>query len=342
MNTPKPKKLPSGSWRIQIQIDGKRKSITSKNKQEVIQKAKELYAGHQLEARSPLTVGKAMDKYIESKDCVLSPSTILAYKRYRTSYLQNIMNINLSDLTQEDIQRCVNEEYKQNRSPKTIRNAHGLLSAVIRTYRPTFILHTTLPQKAKREVRIFTEDEMQKVWQTSRGTEYEIPILLASWLGMRMSEILGLHYEDIIGDRIHIQRAIVRGENGEVEKSPKSISGDRWIKCPEKILNIIGIGQGRIVQLTSIQVYKGFLRCCDEASVVPCRFHDLRHFAASEAHSLGVPDKYLMRRMGHKTDNMLKTTYEHAMRDKEDSFADLIDSHMSALHTKMHTTSENP
>lgn len=337
MTTPKPVKLPSGSWRIQIQIDGKRRSITDKNKKEVVRKAKELLLSRQIEERSPLTVGRAIDNYIESKDCVLSPSTILAYKRYRTTYLQDIMSIPLSELTQEEVQRSVNEEYKHGRSPKTLRNAHGLLSAVIRTYRPQFCLYTTLPQKTKTEIRIFTEDEMTRVWQISTGTPYEIPILLASWLGMRMSEILGLRYEDITGGKIHIQRAIVRGENGEVEKPPKSISGDRWIKCPDEILNIIGTGSGRVVPMTSIMVYKGFLRICENAGVQPCRFHDLRHFAASEAHSLGVPDKYLMRRMGHKTDNMLKTTYEHVMRDKEDTFADIIDSHMSSLHTKMHT-----
>ena len=336
MTTPKPVKLPSGSWRIQIQIDGKRHSITSKDKKEVIRRAKEIYAGHQIEQKLPLTVGKAIDNYIESKDCVLSPSTILAYKRYRTTYLQDIMTVPLSELTQEEVQRSVNEEYKHGRSPKTLRNAHGLLSAVMRTYRPQFCLYTTLPQKTKTEIRIFTEDEMQRVWQAAEGTEYNLPILLASWLGMRMSEILGLYYEDIIGDRIHIHRAVVRGENGEVEKPPKSISGDRWVKCPDEILDIIGTGSGRVVPMTSIMVYKGFLRICETAGVQPCRFHDLRHFAASEAHSLGVPDKYLMRRMGHKTDNMLKTTYEHAMRDKEDAFADIIDSHMSSLHTKMH------
>lgn len=337
MTTPKPVKLPSGSWRIQIQIDGKRRSITDKNKKEVVRKAKELLLSRQIEERSPLTVGRAIDNYIESKDCVLSPSTILAYKRYRMTYLQDIMTIPLSELTQEEVQRSVNEEYKHGRSPKTLRNAHGLLSAVIRAYRPQFCLYTTLPQKTKTEIRIFTEDEMQRVWSAADGTEYNTAILLASWLGMRMSEILGLRYEDIIGGKIHIQRAIVRGENGEVEKPPKSISGDRWIKCPDEILDIIGTESGRVVPMTSIMVYKGFLRICDQAGVQPCRFHDLRHFAASEAHSLGVPDKYLMRRMGHKTDNMLKTTYEHVMRDKEDTFADIIDSHMSSLHTKMHT-----
>ena len=70
---------------------------------------------------------------------------------------------------------------------------------------------------------------------------------------------------------------------------------------------------------------------CKEAGVEPCRFHDLRHFAASEAHMLGVPDKYQMKRMGHKTDNMLRTVYQHTIKDKEDFFAQKIDEHMESL-----------
>ena len=68
MKTPKAKKLPSGNWRIQIQVDGKRMSVTGESKSEVQQKAKELYAGFKLEKRSPLTVGQAFDKYISERE----------------------------------------------------------------------------------------------------------------------------------------------------------------------------------------------------------------------------------------------------------------------------------
>lgn len=78
-------------------------------------------------------------------------------------------------------------------------------------------------------------------------------------------------------------------------------------------------------------IYNGFVRVCERAGVQHYRFHDLRHFAASEAHSLGIPDKYQMKRMGHKTDNMLKNVYQHTIRDKEDTFATLIDAHMTEL-----------
>ena len=75
--------------------------------------------------------------------------------------------------------------------------------------------------------------------------------------------------------------------------------------------------------------HKRFLR---NAELPNIRFHDLRHFAASEAHSLGVPDKYQMKRMGHKTDNMLKNVYQHTMKDKETFFSNTIDDHMRSIY----------
>lgn len=340
MKTPKPVKLPSGNWRIQVCIDGKRYSFTDSDPKEVKRRAKEAYAGVQVEKRSPLTVGKAIDKYISSKSAVLSPSTIMVYKRYRKNYLQCIMDIYISDLTQEDVQLAVSEDAAEGLSPKTVRNAHGMLSAVLKVYKPTMILRTSLPQKQKYEVRIPTEDEIIKIWDAAKGSRYELPILLGSWLGLRMSEIRGIKKSDLKDGYLHIQRAVVRGENGSTEKKTKTTSGDRWIKCPDEIAEMIRKveSDSYICDCYDTTLYSGFISICKKAGVEPCRFHDLRHFAASEAHFLGVPDKYAMQRMGHKTDNMLKTVYQHTMRDKEKVFANLIDSHMSELyfHTITH------
>ena len=347
MKVPKAKKLSSGNWRVQIQIDGKRYSCTGATKKEVQEKAKQLFAGVQMEKRIPMTVGKAIDRYIQEKTGTLSPSTLQGYKTIRKNYLQEIMKINLSDLSQGDIQMAVGIDSVSGKSPKTIRNAHGLLSAVLREYRPNFVLQTRLPQKKKYEARILTEDEMKKVWQAAKGSEYELPILLASWLGLRMSEIRGLKFKDVQPDgNLHICRAIVYGPDGDAEKGPKSISGDRYIKLPKEILRLIHnelgklpetmkneeIRESRICPYRANQIYLAFIEFCREVKIEPCRFHDLRHFAASEALALGIPDKYAMKRMGHKTDNMLKTVYQHTMKNKEDEFGDLIDRKMEELY----------
>lgn len=348
MRTPKPEQLKSGNWRIQLQIKGHRYSVTAPTKKEVREKAKQLYAGVEMEKRIPMTVGCAMDQYIAEKSGVLSPSTIRGYKSVRKNYFQDLMDINISDLTQGDIQLAVSNEALKGKSPKTVRNAHGLLNAVLEEFRPNFSAHTHLPEKQQTEMRIFTEEEMQKVWNVAKGTKYELPILLGSWMGLRMSEVRGLKFEDLKEGKLHIHTAVVRDSEGKsVEKGTKTVSGDRWIKCPGTIQHLIvverlkledagkdkeEIAKSYICPYADITIYKNFVSICAKARVEPCRFHDLRHFAASEAHALGVPNKYSMKRMGHKTENMLQNVYQHTMRDKEDEFGKLIDEKMEKLY----------
>lgn len=353
MKLPKATKLKSGNWRIQIQIDGHRYSCTGTTKKEAQEKAKQKYAGIQAEKRILLTVGVAIDKYIEQKSGVLSPSTIKGYRSYRNNYFQRIMKTNISDLTKGDIQVAVSSEAIAGKSPKTIKNAYGLLTATLREFRPDFVVNTKLPQKQPKEERILTEEEIMRVWKASEGSKYELPILLASWLGLRVSEVRGLQFGDIQNGRIHIQRAIIQDENKQdVVKGTKTASSNRWIKLPKPIADLIDkkakahpkygtkdISTEFICPMTRSSIYEGFIRRCKKAGVEPCTFHDLRHWAASEAHSLGVPNKYLEKRMGHSTDNMLKTVYEHAMADKEEAFNDLIDQKMEKLFETAHKTS---
>lgn len=335
MNIPKPKKQPSGNWRIQIMVNGKRYSVTDKDPKICKQKAKELYAGLDVEISvAPLTVGDAIDKYIESQIGTLSPSTIGVYKRYRKNYFKSLMCCHLKDLTSNIIQQAVSNERKRGKSPKTVKNAYGLLTATLKTFRPKFKPEVKLPQPEKYEIAIPTEEEMKRIWTEAKGTKYEIPILLASWLGLRMSEIRGLRFDDISDGKIHIQRAIVRTGSGDAVKGTKSYSGKRWITCPKLLIDVINAQPGRdeyVCPYSESTIYNGFVRICERAEVPHYRFHDLRHFAASEAHSLGIPDKYQMKRMGHKTNDMLRRVYQHTMRDKEDAYANIIDAQMISL-----------
>lgn len=82
--------------------------------------------------------------YIEEKGKVLSPSTIRGYKAIRKNYLQDLMDINVSDLKQSDVQIAVGNDSVDGKSPKAIRNAHGLLAAVLDIYRPGFIYNERL------------------------------------------------------------------------------------------------------------------------------------------------------------------------------------------------------
>lgn len=69
MKIPKAQKLPSGNWRVGLMVDGKRISITEPTKKAAESKAAAIKAGMKAEAApASLTVGKAIDLYIASKD----------------------------------------------------------------------------------------------------------------------------------------------------------------------------------------------------------------------------------------------------------------------------------
>jgi len=335
MKIPAARALPSGAYRVQVMVDGRRVSVTDTDPKIAVAKAMAIKAKMQDAIKSPrsLTVGEAIDRYIESKDAVLSPSTVAGYKRIRGNALQGIMGLKLPDLTQEKVQREINKMARE-RSPKTVRNAHGLLSAALAEYKPEMVLRTTLPQKQRYEAQIPSESEIKAILKAAKGTEMELPLLLAVWLGLRASEIRGLTWDCIQGDSVHIRQAIVQGESGAVVKGTKTYSGNKKLHIPEYIKGVLDSlpkKEGYIISLSGQAMYKRFTRLCKQAGLPHYRFHDLRHANASVMLALNIPDKYAMERMGHATNHMLKTVYQHTISEKQEEVDAMVNNHFSAL-----------
>lgn len=335
MKIPKAVKLPSGSWYVNVMVGGKRLSITAPTKRDAEKEAAAIKSGAKAAQFSQsLSVTQALDRYIDSKSAVLSPATIAGYRRIQKNLLEPIAGYPLSNLTQEQVQRWVNQLAKQGKKPKTVSNAHGLLSAVIGAYRPEMVLRTTLPQKVKTEISIPTEADLSAIFDAAKGTKYELPIMLAVWMGLRASEIRGLKWEDIDGEYISVKRAIVQGEAGPVEKGTKTFSGTRTLHLPPYLAALIQAqdhSKEHIVNLSGHAMYNGFERVCKKAGVPHFRFHDLRHMNASVMLAVGVPNKYAQERMGHATDNMLKTVYQHTIQEEQKKYSEEIDQRFEEL-----------
>lgn len=111
----KAKKLPSGSWRVQasVTVDGKRivKSFTADTAKKAELAALEWQTDRNHEKNiDNITLKEAFERYIKSKENVLSPGTVRIYKVTANSHLQSIQNIKISNLTTEIIQRAINIE----------------------------------------------------------------------------------------------------------------------------------------------------------------------------------------------------------------------------------------
>lgn len=343
----KAKKLPSGNWRIRVYDgigkDGKEKfkSFTAPTKKEAEYLAAEYLAKKKKESRAvdDRTLSEAYARYIEIKSNTLSPSTVREYLHSSRRDFQELMPLKLSKITQEAVQSAVNV-MSATHSPKSVRNAHGLLSAVLRMFAPDIRLNTRMPQSVKPEIYVPTEAEVEQLVASIKGTEMMKAVLLAAFGSLRRSEVCALTADDIKGDIVSVNKAMVWAESKEwVLKPPKSKAGFREVTMPDFVIEqlVPKEGQNRIVCLVPTTITNFFSRDLKRAGMPHFRFHDLRHYQASILHAMGVPDKYIMERGGWKTDSTLKNIYQHTMSDKRKEIEQEIKRKFEESHRKHDT-----
>lgn len=294
--------------------------------------------------RRALTVADAFDKYIESKSAVLSPSTIVGYRKIRRNYLKVIMPIKIDDLTQEQIQVAINQE-ATHLSPKTVRDAHGLLSSVLKVYRPSFTLYTRLPQKEKNEIVIPEEHEIVSMMETAKGTDMEIPLYLGACCGMRRSEISALTWDciDFQKDTINIKNALVLNDDREfVLKGTKTAAGTRTIRIFPVVRDALLKAKSAAekndtyaldapITISPTLITKHFAALQEKAGTSRYRFHDLRHYAVSVMLSLNIPITYVSSYVGHETSDLTERIYSHILKSKKTSVEDLVNDYFQNL-----------
>lgn len=360
---PKAKKIPSGSWRCQVfshyekiimddgTIKKKRiyKSFTcddpTREGKKIAELAATQYAAekHKKKSSCKMTFGEALDEYIDKRSSVLSPRTIMDYKRTRKNDIQILMDIPIRDITQEDIQDAINIDSKKH-SPKTVRNTHGLIAAVLHTYRPDFALNTALPKKVRPELYVPSDDDIRKLTAYVKGTDMELPILLAAFGPMRRGEICALDTKNIKGNVVHVCCNMVCTEDKRwIIRQPKSYAGDRYIDYPDFVAVLWKGKKGRVTDLNPNNITDRFGDILKAAGLPHFRFHDLRHYSASIQHALGIPDSYIMARGGWGNDSVLKSVYRHTMESKEKEMNQIANQHFSTLcNTECNTKKENP
>ena len=314
-------KLPSGSWRVQVQKDGKRYSFTSKDKEVAKENARTF-----LKVKADVTampLGDAIDEYIDLKRNVLSPSTIKGYEQIRRAYLPELMNVPIQNLNSTMIQQAINQ-LSANHSPKTVRNVFGVISSTIKMFAPTLSVAVRLPSRRRVEYNIPTTQEVSQMVAESHTEELRTAIMLAAFCALRRSEIIALEANDIIGDTIHVHRAAVYDDMGNtVIKAPKTYQSDRYIVMPDIVKNQVSGKTGQICPIGLSTLTRQFVTLRNRLGL-SCRFHDLRHYYASFQHAIEVPDQYIMESGGWKSDAILKSVYRNTLGDMRKKYDERI------------------
>lgn len=338
------KQLPSGSWRCRVydKETGKYVSFTSQLPGKKGKAEAELMARQfQLERRTAprkinrQTVGECIDKYIESKRYILSPTTVDNYIKIKKNNLIALCDADIRKLTSEQVQIAMND-LAADKSAKTVKNAYGLLTAALNVYAPDLRLRVTLPKVQKKIKQL---PDALDILRVVVGTDIELPCLLAMWCSLRMSEIRGAKKSDIRDGVLTIHDTVVTVAGEHIEKhSTKTIESTRRIALPTHIQALISAlpeEQDNLTLLTGQAIYKRFTRLIESAGVQHMTFHDLRHMNASIMLALGIPDKYAMERGGWSSPHIMQSVYQHTFSRERIEVDRRIDDYFDGLVSKI-------
>lgn len=323
---PKKKKknaLPSGSYRVQVldyvDASGKRhyRSFTATTKKEAQLLAEEWKLNRKKGIREPdnLTVLEAVERYLNVKEAVLSPSTMKAYTSIKLTHLTgNLGKTSIKNLDSTSVQIWVSDLTKKGLSPKTVRNAYGLLAASLDMFAPDMRLKVQMPARKKPALYCPSDNDIKILLQNIQGSELELAVLLAAFGPLRRGEICALTSEDINGCAVTVSKSMVQGPDRMwYIKEPKTYGSYRTVIFPGFVIDRLSGIQGRIIKKTPEQISNSFKHAIIRSGLPHFRFHDLRHYSASVMHAIGVPDQYILQRGGWASDNVMKTVYRNTI-----------------------------
>ena len=328
-------KMPSGKWRclayIGTDAQGKRqyKSFTADSKKEAEFQAATFLADKRYE-ESSMTIAKAVAEYISSRENIDSASSIEGYRSIERNRLKDIGNLEIADFDTVAAQHYINKLSKRF-SPKTVANAWGLIAAAIKLQEPEKRLAVRLPAKKKNLRELPTAEE---VIAAIKGTDVELPVLLAMWLSLRKSEVRGLKYKDIRNGVLTVRRSMLTVNREHIiQEKNKTYNSTRRITLSPYLEELIGTGapDDFIVPMTGEVIYKHFVQAIEAAGLPHMTFHDLRHLNASVMLMLGVPEKYAMERGGWSTPTTLQNVYQHTFSREREKVDEKVNDYFSRI-----------
>lgn len=273
------------------------------------------------------TFAESAEKYISIKSNVLSPSTIMGYRGVMRALSASFKATRTADITQETIQKEIND-YSATHSPKSTRNLHGFISAVLGVYRPTMKIYTTLPQKVKFEAVTPSEDDIKMLLSALAGTRYEVAFRLGVY-GLRRGEICAITADDLNGNILRINKTKVLDETGKyvIKPIPKTTGSQREIYIDDGLAALLR-DSGIAFDGSPGALNKCLHRYEKSLSLPPFRFHDLRAYYATMAHSLGIVDAIIMASGGWTSTNILNRVYKRTFADKQNEAMRSISAHL--------------
>ena len=275
------------------------------------------------------------------------------YRRIAAARLSGDLETTLlTDLTRDHVSRWVNA---QTGSPKTIRNAHSILSAAFSSAARDGLIAANVA-KGVRLPRTDHADQTEHVYLTTDEVGVLLGLLGDHWrplvaflvsTGVRFSEATALTVGsvDVAARTAHIRQAWKSAGSGPpVLGPPKTRRSRRTISMPPEIAAMLEVhmrgrkpadfvftnSRGTPVRNGPFHenVWQPIMDAFEETTGKRPRPHDCRHTYASWAIRSGTSLMVIQRQLGHESIQTTVDTYGHLVRADVDALAVTIGSYM--------------
>ena len=269
--------------------------------------------------------------------------------------------ITLQGLTPKDIQDFYLEKLKTV-SASSVIHYHANIHRALKHAVKLDLIPTNPADKVDRPKKdrfigsFYDADEVNKLFEVSKGTKLEFPILFGAFYGLRRSEALGLKWDaiDFENDSITIRHTVtsvtldgkvqlVAADTTKTKSSLRTLPLVPFVKERLLVLKKEQENNRRLCGRSYHKQYAGYVcinemgdlikphyvteqfpKLLDANGLRRIRFHDLRHSCASLMLANGVPMKQIQDWLGHSDFSTTANIYAHLDYSTKLSSADAM------------------
>lgn len=234
----------------------------------------------------------------------LKPSTAEAYCRTVRYFMDSVKKSSLAELTVEDVENFLLEKQAAGIRPETYNHYHSAIKFLYRRLLKVSWDEDDIPRmKNERSLpTVLTKEEIEGILEATRNIKHRAMIATMYSGGLRVSELVHLHYDDI--SRTH-HSIHIRSSKSRVDRY--TILADRtldllteyWFACgrPRDILFPSSYSGSYLDKNTVNQFLK---KSAKKAGIEKhLSTHSLRHSFASHLLESGCDIKYIQALLGH-------------------------------------------
>lgn len=353
-----------GGWEAALFIGGRRRTARARTARDARErlvalrrKAEEGRADIEVDER--LTVAEFLESWLDVAKTTVRPNTHKRYREYvRVHAVPEIGYLRLIDLRPLHLQQLYARRLQSGASPSTVQHLHATLHRALKMAERWEQVTRNVadlvspPRVPKHRIEPLTVAEVQRLFATAAGTRFEAAFVIAVVTGLRLGELLGLHWADVdLGDQpaLRVRGSLQRAEGRLQIMETKTAGSVRSVALGRlgadaltahrlrQLEERISLGESWTDQdlvfpnrwgdyMNPEWFRRGvFQPLLKRAGLRPIRFHDLRHTFATLQLANNQPVKIVSEMLGHSRTAITQDIYTHVSAQMQRAAADALD-----------------